>query len=1438
MRTARVLKTAFLLGLFGQAVGCKPPKSPRSQPFPKDAEAKAACESFNLARDASWTATFIKSFIICATSSEDSFATTIEVLESLGEKGVQAGLDLLLWNPPEAQDKDPLLGSLVVLLDRGTQLEDGTEIVDGDKRWAATQGFLESLRPQASIKLLLELQKKGLLQDLWSLLGTIDQSVPQGFSGVMLRQILSDAQTQADLKILIDVLVKNPEAYQELKSFVEAESYPFLNDCDSNDCFLPETNPARTTAQHWLNFWNGLGTERQDRLERMLSQVFQVVLEQPDALAVDRTRQLFDLAEDSVLRTENIYKQFAEILQVVRSTSLDSFAPFIEGLNRVKDNPVYLDGFQEKVGSTYLQDLVQDFLWKGGQPQGCQAAFPGLRDAKDKASFTALYKGLANPSTSCSGQVPVLLYMSQTMGWECPRDLCSLALMPETDANYAPLLTYALRSAERKLAIDPWYLFQKGAVRDRMSREAWEIVKATIEKHPKGSMTDLLLLENTLAHDPRLKKVMAPDWLERWLESELLELSSLEDSFQGLFPDRSPIEQWYFSDADTRMSRFLFGLYTGGPGERVQQETFSFEAAKASWLRFKPDSKASDRDIAQVVAALRSIHAQAKNPIVTFKPELEKVALPWVGGLKNSPHFTADGKREADTEPLAADLLLDESAEGMAIRSRFRDQMVLASAALPKEESDAFQDWLFNHWIPQAQSGWKASSSSLEIPDELFERTDLKPSDGRLFALFLAQQFGAAMQDVPEGSQVNELPASSQSAKTQASRQLSGPASFGGAEWTSLWAFDSGIASENRTSLKEVIDAVDSDESRLKALLESRVQNLPILKQGQLNPSDRDKLDAHELLLMQLHLSSPLFQSRGQQYFVPAVGFSEQCPQKQADGSWKAINCPFHFDNFTAYRSYIQKRVRSSLCSVLVTDSGVDVNRARQMGFNDSPNELQKLCGTSPVTWTWPQAWVQQLVRDAFALGRNPKLKASYRQLPALLRIAKSMDLQDPKQRFTTFLAHTPILSGGASARVLQRIGTYQAMTQESPKLISTWLLYLSERIGNRGVSDSLKKLGSQGLPGSASPVQDLLGLVTSSYEKARQEKMSTLEYIFDLITNISSKPYARETLFRLAGKPYDPYVGILLGFTLPQAVKAGILADFNWNTYAPLRLMIQPENLMDGQKLMGIYDRDALSWFDIWERVRAPFPTAKVMGDDALLLVQWLETYFESAEHALKKSQAFMRLAHSMSVSEAIPSLVRSSRILNKSIPDLDNVWQKPYVKQMDALTGVIVKAGPMAWDLLGRLSLEGETEDLAMEAFLGVMRAPLTQDGKEVYALLQDARVGLRAPSLWSMAWTDKQWQAQAEDIIAALDGTERSQWQALQKEWVEIGPQFSRSLEYLTKNVIWKNAEAKSRRAALTTLSDTVNTKERWESTQKIFEAWVDDTSTIRAWREESP
>lgn len=1439
MNTFRLITIAIQFSLVATTIGCKKPKSPRGQPFPKDANAQAACERLNLARDASWTAGFVRTFIECASNSEDSFATTLDVMESLGEKGLQAGLDLIRWNPKDAVNKDPLLGSLSVLLDRGTQLDDGTVIVDSDARWKATQPFLESMKPQPFLKLLLQLQKRGLLQDFWTLMATVDEATPQGFNGTMLRQLLSDSQTQSDLRTLIDVLVKDPEAYEELKSFLQGESYTFIKDCGSDDCFFPDANQNRTTAQHWLQFWNSLGAERQDRLQRMLSQIFQVVLEQPDALAVDRTQQLFDLGEDSVLRTKNLYLQFAEIFHVIRNTSLDSFAPFIQGLNRVKDNPVYLDAFQEKAGSTYLQDLVQDFLWKGGQPQGCLASIPGLRDAKDQGSFTALYKGLVNPNASCAGQVPALLFLSQTMGWECPRDLCSLASMPEANSDYLSLLDYALASVDRKLSVDPWYLFQIGAARDQMTRESWTLLKGVIQQHPKSTTNDLLRLETTVTHDSRLKKVMAPDWLERWLQSELLELSSLEDSFQGLFPDRDPIEAWYFSDADTRMSRVLFGLYTTGPGERLQQETFSFASAKASWFRFKPDSKASDRDIAQVVAALRSIHAQTKNPGVSFKPEAEKVNLPWLGGLKNAPRFAADGLREGESQMLSPNLLFEEGDDGMAIRSRYRDQLILASAALPKDETDAFQDWLFNRWIPEQDAAAKSPSSpTVSIPEELFDKDALRPIDGRLFALFLAQQFAAEMQTAPASSRINSLPASNVNAKTQAARQFAGPANFGGTEWTSLWAFDSGLASESHQTLRDIIDSVDGNEARLKTLLEGRVQNLPSMKQGLLNPPDSAKLDAHERLLLQLHLSSPIFQSRGQQFFVPAIGFSDQCPQKNDSGTWSAVPCPFQFDNFAAYRQFIQDRVRGSFCSILKTDSGLDVSRARQMGFQDSSSDLQKLCGSSSLSWTWSPSWIQQVVRDSFALGRNPKLKATYRQLPAVLRLTKAMGMQDPKQRFLTLLNHTPILSGGTSARVLQRVGTYQALTQETPKLVSTWILYLTERIGNRGISDSLKKLGGQPLPGSAAPVQDLLGLVTSGYEKARQQKFTTLEYVFDLVTSLSAQPYARETLFRLFGKPYDPYVGILLGFTLPQAVKAGILTDFNWDTYAPLRLMIQPANLTDGQKLMSLYDRDALSWFDIWERIRKPFPTAKIMAEDAGLLLHWFEKYFDSAERSLGKSQAFMRLARSMDAREAMPALVRSSRLLNKSLADLDNNWQKPFVQQMDALTGVAVKAGPMAWDLLSRLPLDGETKDLPMEAFLGMIRAPLTHDGKEIYALLQDARVGMRAPSLWSLAWNDKQWRTNTEDILAALNNTDRGQWQSLQKEWAVIGPDFGKTLRYMADNIVWKNAEATSQKAALSTLADTVNSPERWESSQKIFESWIDDGSTIRAWREERP
>ncbi len=325
------------LGLVSEAC-TKKSRSPKLE----TADQSEACTQINLVRDASWTSSFVKGFVSCLSESSDSsrqkFALTLSVLNKLGDQGLQSTLDMFRF---QAQGKEVFFGLASSVLDRGTQDQDSD-------RWPATQVLLEDTKPFAFVTLLLELKKRDLLSPMLDALESADNTLPNGFIETAVRQFLIDPAVKADTLVLVNSFLADEEAFRSFNRFLTPERKPLDKDC-SGSCVYPGAEQMKSSAQHWLDFWSALPKERRDRLALAMAQIMKGTLEQEDGVARDRGQKIATLAIESILRSSDVYQQLYEALDVVLETPLSSYEPFIEGLNRVKDNPTYLDAFQEKI---------------------------------------------------------------------------------------------------------------------------------------------------------------------------------------------------------------------------------------------------------------------------------------------------------------------------------------------------------------------------------------------------------------------------------------------------------------------------------------------------------------------------------------------------------------------------------------------------------------------------------------------------------------------------------------------------------------------------------------------------------------------------------------------------------------------------------------------------------------------------------------------------------------------------------------------------------------------------------------------------------------------------------------------------------------------------------------------------------------------------------
>lgn len=1395
-----------------------------------------ACDQLNVVRDASWTSGFVKSFVSCLSEGNESsrakFALTLDVLNRLGDQSLQSALDLFRF---EFEGKDVFFGLSSSFLDRGAPDQ-------SPQRWVATQAVLEDTKPYAFLRLMMELKRRDLLNPLLDTLQSADDTLPKGLIETAVRQFLNDEQVKADTITLIQSFLADEEAFVHFNAFLTPHRKVLDASCTS-DCVYPGSNELKSSAQHWLDFWSGLPAAQRDRLALAMAQLMKGSLEQDDRVAMDRGQDLLELSVDAVTRSDNVYGQVYDALNVILDTPLSSYEPFIQGLNRIKDNPIYLDAFQEKIGSSQVQDLVLEFLWKGGQPKSCSTVLPGLSSASDKEKQSAILRELLNAHPACESKSPVLVYLSQVLGYECANASCSINLLqvPEA-ADFAKLLDYHWTETEDELRTDSFYLYRLGASRAELSAVEWTNIRAAAKDARFQSAADLLVFEKTMQRQfPRL---LSNNWLELSLNQTLLKLSQVEQSFKGVHPDRDPIEQWYYpgsngsgNDADTQLVRLVYGLYKNGSADQILSRLFQLDTLEKAWRSSHPESKVKRRDLAQMVAPLRSLGSLFRNPSASFKPEAEKIALPWLGSVKNVVSFDKSGLREkASGQVVRQTLLFDESETGLSLRSRYKEQLALASASVPEAEADELRRWLVDDYISARMQDFEVYpiASGLHFPLGLFDRQPLSAVEARTLTLFLGTQFSAELSELPENATVSPSPETNVNPKTEGPRAYFGPSALGGTErpWTSFWLMQNNSLSADRKSLSALREDLVINTLSIRQSFVEKASAPTLLSQGLLDVTDADKLNEHEKLLVQLHLMSPILENRGKQYFVPAIGMDAYCPRKNGQ-TWSGTTCPFSFEKAADYEDFIVQRFTKAFCAALPRESANLAFALQSMGLNDTTTEVARLCARSQGNVVWKGNSLEGTLIHALQMGKNPRLKESVKAIPAQLHWLKvSQELSDPKEQLKSFLSVTPVMDGLTSAKIEQRMGIYRSFFSRQPPAISTWMLYLSRDIGLRGLTESLKKLGSQPVGGSQTPVQDFLSLIANQYAQSMELKDSNLEFVFKLLTEVAKHAYARDTMLRILGKPYDPYAGILMGYTIPQAVKAGILPEFSWKTYAPLRLLLQNENLDLLQGLAAVYDRDAALWLNHWLKLSENFPNHRVLANDLRPLLQWVRAFAKTRD--LRAGEELKTLLSMRDWSPATKALTRHYRLLRVSLPDLSNQWHDAYYFESAALSRTLVETLPRLLTLKDRFELSGGDNRLMVDAFLGIIQGPLKHDSKELSLWLQDERMGFRAPSYWGAALRDVKFRKDLDSALAGFDMVSLAEWKQLRSEWDTLGPHSSHLIQYTADNVVLRSDKARQQKDALQSLARVTTNPDRWRELGLTLDAWLDDRSVLTEWQ----
>jgi hypothetical protein len=1432
MSNSRQLIAIIILILSGMSACQKAKLSQAPVPENKSDAALAACEELNLARDAAWTATFLHKFISCAAIQNErkqgSFDHSLRLIESMGLDRLQTAMDLLLLEPRADRAHPgiyPNLSAVITLLDRGVHDERGLPLTGTEDRWNTLQNSLSAVHPRPIFQFLMALEEADALDGFISELMAWSDALPSAALAGLTHKMLTDASLRQDMQSLQEETLDDPAFAASLNKLWEPRFYPWKG----SESGAPEPRSLFGHAQH---FWETASGDEQKRWAHTAAAFLRMGLETQRDELLRRTQDLHDLFRSYALRQEHFLTQLRALVHQALATSLKDLEPAMKGLSQIKDNPSYRDAFEEKAGSTYLHELVEDFLWDGGRLQSCNMEFAGMKSQPQLDDPRAILQPLLTPQEACHGRIPLLLYLDETLGLNCRTGLCARPWMndeePLASADLKKLGQFAWNWLEKELRADPYRLKNRQLAYGPIEGETLAQLRRFWQDHLPGTALELVEADQKLSADPRFEALLKKDFLESWYGLILQKLNTIPHEFQGIWPDARNPEGWFQKNSDLKLQRAGLGLYAFGSMEDAAARAWPLREA---WQDLEQDLPGAidAANFSQIISPTRELAGLIKNATVSMKPETEKITAEWPGSITSHLAFLPNGQVSRQIQPYAVTDLTEEHADSWMLLTRYRDQLPLLTAAADPTRAKKLEEWISGHYLPN----WnKALQKELGtgadlLPSELFEGERLAPEELRMLTLFAAQNWLGIKPTLPAGTKIASLPLTPVFTKERAPQAFLGIPVLTGSNqtWAGFWAFDSGFFAE-ADSLQTMLEKLPSDAAAVQDDFLQAARNPQVLTQGRLNVIDREKLSAQQKLLLQLQTVSSRYQSRGQQHIVPAVGFDSFCTNGQGIGE-----CPFTVKSFADWRRFMEQRVLDHFCPfVSSTHFSADFQKQWRdaLGFQDSPAQLAQLCagrtlpsGSIPAA-VWERNWLTIL-----HMGRNPQLKPALKQLPEAIRRLKIQSVPGAYQKFVRFHELAPLWMSVANARLQHREAVYTAFRWHAPGLIDHVIAAYNHEIGDKVFTDALKKLGRLSNDDGNS-VFDLLHTLTETYAGSVQAKESTLTFLLRVADRISQDPKLIQTTSRLLEKPEDPFAGILLAYTFPQAMKVGVFEDFAWDhpSYKLMRFAFQSENRRMMLGMVAAFDRLSPKLWKIYQDAASGFPDRPTMARDMEKLLHFAVDAVSSADEQGTLSLLWRDLLHKGLSDRALITLIHLTHHLREPLLDLQNTWQPSLYEHLDqvlqsTLTGTLKMIG---W--LEKLPAQ-QSFDLMHRAWLGMSAGLYEQDGTELWHLLQDKRLGLGDEGIIMQQLRDPDLRADLRLVLKALWSLESDWVLAALDEWEELALSTQKVLHYFERNVQWRGKGAISYQYFIKTLDHQMQDgQKRLQDQLNLLRTWLRD------------
>ena len=1329
-------------------VGCQAGSEPEPVPAPSE-----SCQNFRAIGDLSISFSYLDNLFSCINDEGDEpLAHIASIHKTVGEEGFQAWKRLLI-DSTETQPKlaaaYPYLLAFSTLLDRGLFDYSGNSLAERSDRYDTLQTVLKQLNPKPLAQLTLHWAHEGNLAPILEDFGhLIDELPPASISGY-LRLYLSDPDFHKNLTQAANRLLKDELNRDAIFETLQWRSFPLFSNDAILDCLdglkaCESVDSSHSFLEHLSSFWSSLTPSERSSLATSLGEMIRTGLSADTDTVEYYIENLAITLTDFGQWESEPTTSIARILSVLVETDLPSIAPLMAGFERIRNNPTYFSALQEKQGSTLLHEKIEDFLWNGGPVSSCNTMYPGVRDSADHEDLLARLRDSTASHASCANGTSLLAaFIRDTLNVACEQN-CSEVFAQTIENSPTPdywdkTMGLLLNEMERSIRFDPYYFRSARLGYEAINQSDINLIKRILSDSPVTDAEAFVrFADKTIMHQD-LRKKLAPDFWSRWLIQSLSKYSELSYHFSDLYSSKQEVDESY------KINRILSGVYPSGPVEQHLQERLSPNAIS----QMAPATlDIQSKDVSAIMFPGYSSSSYIKNKSVSFKPTEETIRFPYSGAVVNPITISDQGamqKPERDQE--AAFIFMPNGNKSWSVFNRFWDTLALSTSELIGSEAQNFGTWAKSDLKSQLETNFIQPAVTIAPPEDvlaMFQKAEELPPDiVRSLAFYVSHHFITPTRRI-EG--IDWAETGPRLNKNAAIRAAFGPSLLYGTEKT--WqAYRDHLprSLRNPDSLRSMsLQWTQATTiNRFKEKFSEAASNPATVIIGAARQDDSPPIDEQYHELSYLLALTGVYESRDELFLQPLVSQADICPRRP-ENQWIPSSCPGKLPTDQAFGRFLKDQTLLYLCPFF--DDALFTREfqrlmSESMNFTESIEQLHSLClpmkTQSEYSALVSAKSLESSITTLLTVGSQPKIETEILNIPnEIKRYQLAMHAKPSRYSLRDALSTQSFENSKTNATLNQQTGLYKNFISAQPNFIDYVISQVKTNSDSNNFSEALVNLSDENFGVTVTSLPELFDTILFEFDKSLYEGDSLLKFITKIGIILGQDEEKAGSFLRVFAKPHDPYFGILLGYTFPQAIRALVFRDFNWDNpdYRLAKEILKPGNLLLLRGLTSVLDTEGGEIFKTFVRVVSTFPDQTSWLETMNRVISWfsnsLAASSSNTDLDLVKSATAIRHSSNQSLTGVLAGLFLN---LGEPIADLSNDWQPSSGHNFNQLASSFLTHGiPMFAKIQKAYN---SAPPVFSDAILGMMLDEWNMEhGIVSLAMLQDARIGFRQPNLYS--------------------------------------------------------------------------------------------------------